>query len=294
MTIENGPESVGEAFVPEPPVDTATQEPASQQLNEAAQQVETEGQQEQQNSGNPAWAEFLDKLPTSLHSQVTPVLHKWDQGVQQRFQAIHDEYAPYKQYKEQNVDPETINYALGLVNALNEDPRRVWESMGEYYQLTPQEQQQVQQQIQQESPNGEPNVWDADTEEYVDPRVSQLEQGVKQLAQVIYTQQQEAANKAESDKLATELDSLRSKHGDYDENFVLGQMLNGVSAEDAVKNYQTLTEKIRSEANQPPAPKVMGGGGGALPNESVNPAKMSEAQRRQLAAQMLRNAAERG
>jgi len=299
MSVENGQENnapvgVGEAFVPEPglfPETDVTSETTDSSAQEQTQQVDGE-----ESSGNPAWGEFLEALPTSLHSQVTPILEKWDKGVQQRFQSIHDEYAAYKPFKEQNVDPDTIQYALGLVNALEQDPKRVWESMGEYYNLTPAQMQQVAEAQQQQSPSNDESPWDADTDtaEYVDPRISQLEQGVKQLAEVIMTQKQAEAQAAEDAKLTNELTSLKEKYGEYDENFVLGQMLNGVAAEDAVKNYTTMVERIRTEANRPPAPKVMGGGSSALPSESVNPAKMSEKQRRELATQMLRNAANQG
>jgi len=248
--------------------------------------------QAQDSGGNPAWQPFLDALPTSLHSQVTPLLEQWDKGVQQRFEAIHEEYAPYKQFKEQSVDPETIGYALNLVNALNENPEQVWKSMGEYYNLTPAQQQQVDNAAQQQQGSSD-NSW-MDDEEYVDPRIARLEEGVQTMAKMLMEEQQAKAQAAEDERLANELSGLKEKYGEYDENYVLGRMLNGDSAEDAIKGYKEVTERILAENNRPPAPKVLGGGGGGVANTSVNPAKLSEPERRQLAMQMLQRAKQEG
>lgn len=251
---------------------------------------ESQAGEEQNSGGNPAWQPFLDKLPTSLHSQVIPLLQDWDKGVQQRFDAIHEEYSAYKPFKEQGADPETITYALNLVNALNEDPKAVWESMGEYYNLTPAEQAAVANATEQGSSD---DSW-MDNEEYVDPRIAKLEEGVQLMAKMLMEEQQAKAQAAEDQRLSQELSDLKTKYGDYDENYVLGRMLNGDSAEDAIKGYKAITDKILAENNRPSAPKVLGGGGGGVANTSVNPAKLTEAQRKELATQMLARAKQEG
>jgi len=248
-----------------------------------------ESQAGEVNSGNPAWQPFLDALPTSLHSQVTPILSEWDKGVQQRFEAIHEEYAPYKQYKEQGVDADQIGYAINLVNALNEDPKQVWESMGEYYNLTPAQQAEVNAATEGSSDSS----W-MDEDSVVDPRITQLEQGVKQMAELLMHEQQAKAQAAEDARLATELNDLKTKYGEYDEQYVLGRMLNGDTPENAIKSYKEITDKILAENNRPPAPKVLGGGGSGVASTGVNPAKLSEADRKNLVAQMLAKAKQEG
>jgi hypothetical protein len=272
------------------PIENTDSAPVEQSADTAQEQTnlsDSTPQAGQENSGNPAWQPILDALPTSLHSQVTPVLQEWDKGVQQRFNAIHEEYAPYKPLKEQGADPETINYALNLVNALNENPEQVWKSMGEYYNLTPAEQAQV-----KAEQDNQPD-W-MDNEEYVDPRIAKLEEGVQVMAKVLAEEQQAKAQAAEDARLNQELGDLKEKYGEYDENYVLGRMLNGDSAEDAIKGYQAITEKILAEHNRPAAPKVLGGGGGGVANTSINPAKLSESERRQLAVEMLAKAKQEG
>lgn len=264
-----------------PPIDEGTVTPSDNSAQEPLEQ-----QAGEQNSGNPAWQPFLDALPTSLHSQVVPILQEWDKGVQSRFEQIHNEYSAYKPFKEQGVDPETIDYALSIVNALNENPRQVYDSMAEYYKFN-------EQQAQQNDP-APATDYDFGEEAPVDPRVTQLEQGLQVMAQMLLEEQQAKAQAAEDAKLASEMADLKTKYGEYDEQYVLGRMLNGDSAETAVKAYQDLVNKVRSEANRPPAPKVMGSSGGAMPSQSVNPAKLSESERKQLITQMLAKAKEEG
>lgn len=278
------------------PVESSTESPAVPDVS--AQEPSTtdsggESQAGEVNSGgNPAWQPFLDALPTSLHSQVTPLLQEWDKGVQQRFEAIHEEYAPYKQYKEQGTDPETIGYALNLVNALNENPEQVWKSMGEYYNLTPAEQAAVAEATAQEGSSDQ--SWMDDNDEYVDPRIAKLEQGVQEMAKMLMQEQEAKASAAEDQRLANELAELKTKYGEYDEQYVLSRMMNGDSAEDAIKGYQEVTQRILAQNNRPPAPKVLGGGGGGVANTSVNPAKLSEAERKGLITQMLAKAKQEG
>jgi len=281
--IETTPVESAEPTEVAPP-EVSAQEPSTTDSGESQAGQENSG-------GNPAWQPFLDALPSSLHSQVTPILSEWDKGVQQRFESIHEEYAPYKQYKEQGIDPDTISQALNLVNALNENPEQVWKSMGEYYNLTPAEQAAVDDAAKTEDSSDQ--SW-MDDEDYVDPRIAKLEEGVKQMAELLMQEQQAKAQAAEDERLASELSSLKEKYGEYDENYVLGLMLNGASAEEAIKGYKEITDRILAQNNRPPAPKVLGGGGGGVASTSVNPAKLSEAERKQLAMQMLAKAKQEG
>jgi hypothetical protein len=271
------------------PIETPVENTETETSQEQPQQEAGETQENSENSGNPAWQEFLDALPTSLHGQVTPILEKWDKGVQQRFSDIHTEYEPYKSFKEQSVDPETINYALGIVNALNEDPRQVYDSLAEYYKFEATAAEMVP--ANGESIDGE---WNPETESYTDPRIAKLEEGVQLMAQMLMDEQQAKAQAAEDSKLSTELADLKTKFGDYDENFVLGRMLNGDTPEAAVKAYQDIVNNIQTNNNRPPAPKVIGGGGAGVVSKSVNPASLTESQRKAYIVESLKKAAQEG
>jgi hypothetical protein len=71
---------------------------------------------------------LLGVLPSSLHSQVKPVLEKWDKGVQQRFEQVQSQYSPYKSFAEQQVSPNDIEVALGIAQQINADPAKFYET----------------------------------------------------------------------------------------------------------------------------------------------------------------------
>jgi len=231
---------------------------------------------------NPAWQPFLDILPDSLHETVRPVLQDWDRNVQSRYETIQQEYAPYQQFREQNIDPEELAYSHQVVQALNENPAEVIRTMAEFFgiELTPQQQAQAQA-VAAQTP--------VDTESLeVDPRIAQLEQGFQTLAAMALEQRSQAEVRQADIQLETTLNELRQQHGDFDEKVVLSYMLSGQTAEQAVAAYKNLESHILSGANRPPAPRVMGGGGGIV-NDKVNPAAMSDAERRALVTNMLMN-----
>jgi hypothetical protein len=214
-------------------------------------------------------------------------LEKWDRGVQDRFQKIHEEYEPYKAYegyKEAGVDPETIDYALGIMQALNEDPRKMWEAMAEYYKF-------ADSQSQSQEDDDEYDAFDVDNVK--DPRVDRLEQGVEVMANMLL-QQQEAEKAAEFDaQLDQEINSLKQKHGEFDEGYVLTYAINNeVDLETAISAYQELERRVAQKVQAPPAPSVIGAGGGTVGVNRPDPAKMSPQERKELAVQMLKAAAQ--
>lgn len=234
---------------------------------------------------NPAWQPVLDVLPSSLHNVVAPTLKEWDRGVQERFREIHSQYEPYKAYQQfvdAGVTPEAISQALGLIQAIEADPRSVWESMGSYYELTPAQQAAVQQ-------AADSGVFD-DT--YVDPtqqEIQTLRQGLEQLTQMLMGERQTAAEQQQMQAMEAELESMKAKYGEYNREFVLTQMAAGLSTEDAVKSYMALVDEIKSQANKPNAPFVVGAGTGgvAVPK---NPAQMTASERRAFVAEKLQQA----
>lgn len=202
---------------------------------------------------NPAWNEFLDAIPADYHEAVTPVLKKWDSGVNERFQKIHNEYADYKPFKENGYTSEQLDFAIGLAKALQEQPDEVWKALGEYH-----------------------GYFDADDDDqedvedynegYSDPRLASLEEGYNLLAEAFIQQETAKQQALEDEALDNELDSLRDKYGDFDEEYVLTQMVaREVSAEDAVKIYHSHLDKVLSSNNRPKAPRVFSSSGGGIP-----------------------------
>lgn len=238
--------------------------------------------------GNPKWQPFLDVLPTSLHGVVTPVLQEWDRGVNQRFQELHQQYEPYKAYQQfvdNGIDPQAIDYALGIFQQLNDNPRGIYDALGTYYaEEWGLNQQQDQQYM---DPMSEPN-------ENVDPRIAELQDGFKQLASIILSERQQQEEQQSLQQADQELDDLltqlKTQHGDFNERVVLGLMLAGLEPDEAIAEYQsTLTNAVEA-TRRPPAPGIISQGGVTAPAQQQDIRKMSGKDTRALVAQMLQQA----
>ena len=69
-----------------------------------------------ENNGHPAWQEILNQVPEEFHPLLRPTLEKWDKGVQDKIQSMHDQYAPLKDFQKFVDSNVTADY---LVNAYN-------------------------------------------------------------------------------------------------------------------------------------------------------------------------------
>lgn len=246
--------------------------------------------QEQGTGNNPAWNDLLGVIPSQLHSQVTPHLSKWDQGVQQKIQQVHSQYEPYKYYLDNKIEPDNINYALNLVNAIEERPQEVMKALQDWIGNTEGNQGQgngaEQQGLNQPEGSEETPDW------LNHPKFQEMQQMVEQMAQLL-VQQQETSQQTEADTLLeNELKSVRDELGDFDEEWVLTKMYNNPNMEmkDAVQAYQNFEKGLLSKARQP-GPQVLSPGG-QIPSQELNPSGLDPKGRRNLVVQMLQNSAQ--
>lgn len=265
------------AEVTEPPV---SEEPSQ------GQPLQDTGNEDEK-GGNPAWQEFYDVLPTQLHGIVTPLLEKWDKGVQDRFAEINTQYEPYKQYQQyldSQVQPETIDYALSIMQGLNDDPKKMYDAIGEFYKL---------QGEQNPSAPVDPDAeFDLNDDGPNDPRVARLEQGVEVMANLLMQEQQAKEQAAEDKRLEAELGTLKEKNGEFDESYVLMYAYqNQTDLQSGIDAYRAMETAIARKVAAPPAPSVLGSGGGAVASNGVDARKLTEKQQKELATQMLENAA---
>lgn len=96
-----------------------------------------------ENSGNPAWNEYLEKIPAGMHTLVKPAFEAWDQNVQRRFQEINQQWEPYKRFRDEQVDPEFLMQARSFAEKLQQDPVSVYASLHQFFQQSPQHMQQL-------------------------------------------------------------------------------------------------------------------------------------------------------
>lgn len=253
------------------------------------------GQQPQQ-QGNPAWKELLDIMPSNLHPQMQPVLDKWEQGVQQRFQQHAEQmqrYEPYQALIDNNVPMDYIEQALSVAQLIDENPQGFMQQLqaifggdeGQQYEQGPNGQEYD---YGDQEGTFEQQQWDLSQ----DPRFQELQQHQDLLAQHIAGQmqaEQEAQEDAELDEM---LDSLRQQYGDYDERYVITMAASGMHPEEAVKAYHEMVNNIRS---QPRAdanlPRIVSPSNG-MPSEQVDVANLSDADRRKLVQNILSQASQ--
>lgn len=245
-------------------------------MSEQAPEV-TQGQVESQpdTSNTAPWSNYLTDLPDSVKPLVEPIFRQWDADTTKRFQSVHSEYESLKPYQEivsAGWDYNDVQQAIQLAATLNDNPQAIYDALVENYGYGQEQGQEAEQEVEQ-----------------VDPRFAQLEQMTNQMAEIMVAQQAEQTAKREDAELDTLLSSLKTEHGDYDEKFVLARMFAGDSPQEAVAAFQ---QAIGTYAANRPAPPVIMGSGGGLPSQTVNPASMSERDRKALITQMLAQAAQ--
>lgn len=240
---------------------------------------------------NPAWNPLLEQLPSSLHGIVTPHLTEWDKGVQQMVQKVHSEYEPWKQFKDNNLDPNNLYQSWQAIQNLEADPQGFVQAVIQHYGLQLAEQGQ-----QQPAANeGEEELPPIDITQY--PEFQRINGMTEQMAQVLLTQHQEKQDAIADQQLDADLTVAKQKLGNmYDEQYLLQYMgtTNG-TIDQAVEAYQAHVNNIISQQRNPSAgaPIIMGSGGGT-PVTPIPGGNLAPKDRRALIAQTLANAAANG
>lgn len=237
--------------------------------------------------GNPAWNQFFEAIPEDYRDQVqpaiTPVLQEWDRGVQRRFES----YKPYERYVKDEVDPQVLDYGLNLIQSLNsnEGAMEVFGQLGSYL-----ESQGLLGQGEDEE--------DAEDEDAIDyeklplqlrRQIEQMQDSFGTLAEYNLAQEQQRIEANEDEALDQELHTLKQKYGEYDEDWVLVKMANGMDSEEAVQSYFSWVDNALKTRNKPNPFKPLGGGTGDFPsgNGNFDPRKASGRETQDFVTQML-------
>jgi hypothetical protein len=250
---------------------------------------------------NPAWSDFLSGFPASMHDQIKPHLTKWDQGVNQRIEQVHSEWADFKPYKDAGISREVLDQAYGIFQALNENPQEVYRILGETYGLNvqpqvnptpvPNGQGQTNPQQQTNQPTGD--EYELGQGGQFNPEIARLQAMTENMANIMLAQEQQRQQAAEDAALDNELRAAHAKHGNFDDDFVLRYLSSGMNMDQAVGAYNAMLNQVRSDANRPQAPTVITGGG-ALPSNQINPANLNNKDTRSLVANMMKAANQQG
>lgn len=226
-------------------------------------------------TGAAPWASYLENLPETVRPLVEPAFREWDANTTKRFQSVQSEYEPLKPFKEV-VDNgwtyEDVQQALILASTLNDNPQQIYDALAANFGFG-------------QAPTVDQGQGDLE-DENDDPRfakLAELETLQETMAQYLISQQ-EAQDAAQTDAALDQyMTGLKQQYGDFDEDYVMTKMLNGMSGEDAITQLQSL---IGAQQPRTPVPTIMGTGGG-LPSQVINPATLDEKGRKALIMQVL-------
>jgi hypothetical protein len=250
---------------------------------------------------NPAWNDVLSNIPSEYHPMLTENFTKWDQAAQTRVEAANakvKEFEPYQAFVENQIPPDELENGLRLMYEVQTNPQEVWTALGKAYNLTPGELQQVQRQAASEGitdPNqllpgnqqqAQPQI---PAQQFNDPRVDQLQKGIELVSQIVLQDQQAKQAAAADIALEKELKDLETKHGAFDQGYVLAMMNNGMEGDAAVQAFQSLRNSVIQGGGQSFAPDVIGNssGGSGYPSQAIDPTKLDDKGTRNLVQKML-------
>lgn len=250
--------------------------------------------------GHPAWQSILEVLPEEFHPLIKPKLQEWDNGVNSRFQEIHNQYEPLKAYKtfaDNNIDPQYMINAYNLARNFENDPGAVVKSAIENWDLDYVAKSEIPEDNDTFNTDFDTNL-DIANHPLFKQMAEQLESLNSQVTQK--TQQEtEAQQIAEFEKY---LNSLKETHGDFDQDYVTALISQGVDGEEAVGRYksllgQQLTDAVNNNNDNQTVtdpPPVLGNGSGSsgsgFNEQPIDFGKMSKSNTDDLVMQMLQAA----
>ena len=224
-------------------------------------------QETEQTSGNPAWNELLSAVPQEFHPHLQKGFGEWDKGVQQRFQKVQQQYAPYKEFAELNVDPGEINEAMQFRHLLQTQPEEVFKWMQEQYKFGAPVSQGQQ----------EPENLELDENEnfFNDPRYQEVASKAAFAEQAIQQFNQQAAEAKANESVANEAKQVQDAFPGLDIADVATYAMGLAQQTNKMPNLMEAAKHMARYAPEPPvvrvsdsAPPVISGNRG-LPSASA-------------------------
>lgn len=246
-------------------------------------------------NGHPAWQEYLTDIPEAFHPVVSKAFGKWDSEVNGKLQSLHSQYEPWKDVID-TYDPTVAEQSFALFQRLNEDPKMVYEALGNAFGFTGDTVNTGEQGTGNEETDDSEDEFDSQNISKNHPLYKQVNEQRQMLEMLTLQQQQEAQQRqAEADEIGLNnfLGELAEKHGEFDEDYVVTLMANGVPGEQAVQRFHQLAQSYAEKLNQPSrnAPVVLSSsGGGSLPSNQIDPTQLSDKDTKALIVQMLAQA----
>jgi hypothetical protein len=218
---------------------------------------ETSGQGPETTGYSEFAQSILKEVPDEHKSILEPYMKRWDAGTTRRFQDLSNKY---KHYDSLGWDEETAQYMGAVHQALMEDPQRLYDALASELGIAAQEQKpesagETQQEIQGLPPEFQ-TQWD------------QTQQVLQALAQYVLDDQRSKQETVEDREFDDYLGLLKQEFGEFDENFVISRIANGMDGEAAVNEWNNLInshmEKLNQSTQHLPNAVLSSAGGGAV------------------------------
>lgn len=251
------PESYGQGF----------EAPESTEVTGGEEIQSTTDNVQEQSNGNPAWDEALGAIPPEFHGHLKDHFSKWDKGVQTRFEKVQQEFSPlkaYKEFAERNVPTKDIEQALQVYQAINTQPKAVFDYLKEQFNFG----------IENSQGQQEAEPTDYDLSEEVDlsknPQFQAMAEKATKAEQFVQNlekqQRQEAADKA----VAAEAKAVEDKFPHLDladvATFAMGNAKQNNSMPDLMAAAEYLNNLVTPKARvSDTAPPIVSGGNRGIP-----------------------------
>lgn len=209
---------------------------------------------------------FLSKIPEADRNVVAPYIKDWDAGVTRRFQEIHQQYAPFK-----GMDAEEVQQAIAFRDYVNQNEEAVFQVLAERlgYEVGGNGPQQYQGGDEFENPWAEDGIPDEFARQFME--LQQVNQALAQRVMGIDDERIEQQEDAELDSL---LDSMHKQHGSFNDQYVLLQLSEGLTPEQAIASWHQMIQGEIDSRSSGKTPVPILGGNGTVPMGGVDPRKM--------------------
>lgn len=266
---------------------------------------ESQGSGENQNTGQqPAtggkpYDEYLNKVPETLRPTIEPVFQEWDANTTKKFQESAEKLSAYEPYQGifDQYEPEAVQNAIELAERLSsqDSAEEVFQQLAQAlgYEIDGQN----------VSAGGQGSDDDETSDLFSDPRFTQLQEGMGNLAGFLMEQQQQQQERELEQQVEKEwqqeveknkelLQGPDGKINSDAENMVMLIAANqtGGDIPKAFEVYANAVGKQAASRNIPgqTAPIVGGGAQNSMPSNVVDASKWDAKQRKETALAVLR------
>lgn len=228
---------------------------------------------------DPQWQSYLEFVPEEQKEEAVAKIEEIDKS----YKAESEKLKPWEEFANKGFEPEQINFALGVVDAIEKDPQQVYDALAKHLGISKKDAQKI---VEDDKKNKEGEQTEPWKQQY-----QSLEEKVNTLTQIALAEKKEKDDektiKQQEQELDKELSDLKAKKGEFDETDILMRMRAGnISAEEAYDQHVSYVKQIRERKA---APYVLGTGA-PIPPGKVDVKKLDGKGTKDLVRQYLEHA----